>query len=83
MELTIGKWGNSRGIRIPKQLIDELNLADGMTVEAETRDGCLVLRPVKKNRAYSIEQLVDEIQSKPDAQPADWEWDAPVGKEAW
>ena len=81
MELTIGKWGNSQGIRIPKQLIDELRLSVGMVVEAETKDGNLILRPKGNPKEYSIHDLVREIESAPES--ASFQWDRPVGKEVW
>ena len=36
--------GNSRGVRLPKQLIEDLNLTD--TVELEPRGNELVIRPI-------------------------------------
>ena len=36
--------GNSRGVRLPKQMITDLNLTD--TVELESRGNELVIRPI-------------------------------------
>ncbi len=41
--------GNSRGVRIPKPLIEEAGLTD--EVELEVQDGTIVVRPLKGTRA--------------------------------
>lgn len=43
MNVPIVKIGNSRGIRIPKNLLDRYEL--GQTVELELKDDCIVLKP--------------------------------------
>jgi antitoxin MazE len=41
--------GNSRGIRLPKSVIEQCGLGD--EIELEVRDGCLILRSSKAPRA--------------------------------
>ena len=41
--------GNSRGIRIPKPLLEQTGLSDEVEISAE--DDALVIRPIKKPRA--------------------------------
>ena len=41
--------GNSRGVRIPKPLLEQLHLEDEITLEVQ--DGALVVRPVVHPRA--------------------------------
>ena len=43
------KIGNSRGIRIPKHIIEQQGLND--EVELEVKNDSLVIKPVKKTRA--------------------------------
>ncbi len=43
------KIGNSRGIRIPKHIIEQKGLND--EVELEVKNDSLVIKPVKKTRA--------------------------------
>jgi antitoxin MazE len=78
--------GNSRGIRIPKSLIDECHLED--TVELSVVDGSLVVRPAPRARQgweaafermaeMGEGQLLDpEILNEFDS--SEWEW--PEGK---
>jgi len=49
MKIKIVKVGNSRGLRIPKPLIDQTGLRD--EVEVEVVDKKLIIRPVSKPRS--------------------------------
>ena len=48
MELAIIKLGNSKGIRLPKSILDEYKI--GTSIELKLKDGYIELRPVKKVR---------------------------------
>ena len=48
MRLSVVSIGNSKGIRIPKILLDKYKISD--VVDVELRDDALVLRPVHKSR---------------------------------
>lgn len=50
MDIKIIKVGNSKGIRIPKTLIDEYNIED--TVELRLKDDCIEIRPKRKPREH-------------------------------
>ncbi len=45
MKARLVRIGNSRGVRLPKPLIEEAGLSD--EVELQVRDGSVVIRPVK------------------------------------
>ena len=49
MKARLVRIGNSRGVRLPKPLIEEAGLSD--EVELQVRDGSVVIRPVKALRA--------------------------------
>jgi antitoxin MazE len=48
MKTHIVRIGNSRGVRIPKPLLEQTGLAGEVEITAE--DGSLVIRPVRKPR---------------------------------
>jgi antitoxin MazE len=53
MQITVSKWGNSLGVRIPVEMARELNLADGSQVECSiSASGVIELTP-PKNKANS------------------------------
>jgi antitoxin MazE len=57
MDLQVAKWGNSLALRIPSEVVRQLGLREGATVEAQlTVDGTLSIRPAQWNRkAFAIE----------------------------
>jgi antitoxin MazE len=57
MNLQIAKWGNSLALRIPAEVVRQLDLREGVTVEAQlTVDGALSIRPARWNRkAFAVE----------------------------
>lgn len=48
MKARLVRIGNSRGVRLPKLLIEEVGLSDD--VELQVRDGALIIRPLKVPR---------------------------------
>jgi putative addiction module antidote len=46
METKIRKIGNSLGVTLPKQLIDDLHLKDGDTLTIEKKGGNVELKPI-------------------------------------
>jgi antitoxin MazE len=49
MKARIVRIGNSKGVRIPKPLLEQAGLGDEVTIEAEGHS--LVIRPARKPRA--------------------------------
>ena len=49
MRAKIVRIGNSRGVRLPKALLDQCRFEED--VEIETRGGAIVIRPVQAPRA--------------------------------
>ena len=82
MKAKIVRIGNSRGIRLPKPLIEEAGLAE--EVELEVRDGKIVISSAKRPRQGWAEsarglasrkegELLDEpIPTRFDLE--EWEW---------
>jgi antitoxin MazE len=48
MKTKIVRVGNSRGVRIPKVLLEQTGLGDEVVIEAE--GNCLVIRPLSRPR---------------------------------
>ena len=61
METKIQKWGNSLGIRIPMNIINDLSLENGSTVDITEETDSIVIRP-KKN--YNLEELLGNISTE-------------------
>jgi antitoxin MazE len=56
-QVQIAKWGNSLGLRVPRDVAARAGLTEGTRVDVETRDdGSVVIRKAK--RRYTLEELV-------------------------
>lgn len=80
MLATVSKWGNSRALRIPKELALESGLDFGSKVELILERGELRIVPIKEPR-YTLEELVAQIT--PENRHGEIDWGPPVGKEVW
>ena len=82
MVTKIQKWGNSQGLRLPKQVLEDARLAVGDDVVVTARDGMIVIAPARRVRGkQSLKELVSRISE--DYEPEEMDWGAPVGKEVW
>jgi antitoxin MazE len=82
MVTKIQKWGNSQGLRLARQMLEEAHLAVGDEVEVTARDGLIVIAPVRRIRGkQSLEDLVSRIPRNYDSKETDW--GKPVGREVW
>lgn len=80
MESRIQKWGNSNGIRIPKNLLDSLDLKSDDLVDIKKEGEKIV---ISKKRVQKI-SLKERIASyKGPNLCNEFEWDEPAGKEIW
>jgi antitoxin MazE len=80
MTVTISKWGNSQGFRVPKDILDKLNLAVGDLVNISQKDNKLIIEPAKKEKKYSIDELVNNL---PKGYKASEEFSSKSGSEIW
>lgn len=83
MSITIKRWGNSNGVILPSLLLKQLGVTVGQSLDAEIRDGALILTPVRPR--YTLEELVAQCDPNAPAISEEEVWgkDAPVGNEIW
>jgi Growth regulator len=89
MTTTIVKWGNSRGVRLPKPFLESLDLKDNDIVDIIAEDGKIIIQ--KSHQSKTLKQRVEEFYGKDfDAvvkeNPYEFEeidWGSPVGEEIW
>jgi antitoxin MazE len=83
MKTRIVRIGNSKGVRIPKQLLEQTGL-DG-EVEIQARQSSLVIRPDRKPRdgwskafrqmaQMGDDQLLDDLPYLSSFDKDEWEW---------
>jgi antitoxin MazE len=78
----IQKWGNSQGLRLPKNLLADADLVPGDEVDIAVKDGIIIISPARRKRGrHSLKDLVARIPE--DYQAGEVDWGEPVGKEIW
>ncbi len=83
MITTIVKWGNSQGIRIPKILLDNVNLSENDTVEILTEGDNIIIKKLSPKRAYpTIQELFKNFDAEK-YEKTEINWGEPVGRELW
>ena len=78
----VQKWGNSQGLRLSKELLSDVRIAVGDSVDVTVHDGALVIKPARRVRGgIDLETLVGRIPEgyKPEA----LDWGPPVGRKVW
>jgi len=79
MTVTISKWGNSQGLRFPKDIMQEIDLKVGDKVELKTKDNMIIIKPIKRKK-IDINELVKKI---PDNYKPFEAFSDKVGLEEW
>ena len=77
MVITIQKWGNSLGIKIPKAILSSVNWKEGDSLTFRTENNKIILEPVTKRK--NIKELFEGFDGNYETQEIDW--GEPVGKE--
>ena len=76
------KWGNSQGLRLSKNLLEDAQLDVGDEVDISVKDGIMIVKPAKRIRGrYNLKDLVARIPQNYESREADW--GEPLGKEIW
>ena len=81
MQVTIQKWGNSQGIRIPKAFLEALGMRENDLVELNRVDDNIVITKVNKEKELTLEDIFKDYDGEHAAE--EFDWGAPVGKEVW
>ena len=78
MQVTMRKWGNSIGVRIPAVILTELNLSAKKKVNVRAEAGRIIIEPIIDSQE-TLEQLLGQIT--PDNVRSEIDFGQPVGKE--
>ena len=79
IELQIGKWGNSLGIRLPKHISAALHLRPKDKVSCAIENGKLVLKPLSRVKKHTLKELLAKVEEPSD----EISWGKPEGEEVW
>ena len=75
----IQKWGNSKGVRIPKAILESLEWKENEPLTIDIKDGKIIIE--KQNERKSIKELFKDYNDV--YEPEKIEWGEPTGEEIW
>lgn len=78
MTITIQKWGNSQGVRIPKKILDTVKWTEGEQIIIIVDNGKLIMEKAKDKRK-NIKELFADYQGN--YEPIDVDWGNSEGNE--
>jgi antitoxin MazE len=82
MVTKIQKWGNSQGLRLARQVLEDAQISIGDEVDVTARDGMIVIAPARRIRGKcSLQELISRIPKN--YKPGEVDWGEPVGREVW
>lgn len=76
----VQQWGNSQGVRLPKNVLDLAHIAVGDEVEILVDDHQILVKKVSRAK-YNLAELVSRIPR--DIKIKEVNFGPPVGKEEW
>jgi antitoxin MazE len=79
MQVTIARWGDGLGLRIPREIASRIGLSEGSRVDVEIRGGRIVISVTMQPR-YGLEELLAGMT--PAAMRDSFDWGSDVGSEA-
>ncbi len=77
MQATLSRWGNSLGLRIPKEMAQRLGLNEGARLDLTADDGRIIITLPKPH--YRLEELL--VDMTPDAMHDAYDWGPDRGRE--
>ena len=82
MVTRIQKWGNSQGLRFPRDVLRKASILIGDEVDVSVRNGEIVVKPALSiRRKYRLKDLVAGMPVR--NKPIEENWVGPQGNEVW
>ena len=78
----VQSWGNSQGLRLNRQVLEEAHISVGDEVDLTIHDGVILIAPARRVRGRcNLKNLVARIPR--DYRTQEVGWGEPVGREVW
>lgn len=81
MTAKVQQWGNSQGIRLPKVILDSLNIHTNDEVEIEQAGNKLLISKKERKTRRNIAELFADYNNNYQSEEIDW--GKTEGEEAW
>ena len=81
-KVAVSKWGNSSAIRLPKSVLDALNVKAGEEINLSVKGNVVTLTSNRPPKIPSLEWMVAEMKRLgPENEPETVDWGPDVGSE--
>jgi len=80
MKTSIQKWGNSLAVRLPKPLMERMNIQQGTRVEISSDDESITIRPFPR-AVYDLKTMLSGVTEGNVHDEVDW--GEAEGSEPW
>ncbi len=57
----VSRWGNSLGLRIPQEGVDQLHLKDGQTVKVQIKGDTITIKRTKPRKKWTEAELLKGV----------------------
>lgn len=87
MKVQVARWGNSTAVRLPRAVVKQLGLTNGMTLELTVDDGAILLsageaQGTVRPKPLTLDWIVSEMRRLgPEQEPETLAWDGDRGAE--
>lgn len=88
VQTAIRKWGNSQGIRLPKEVMEKMDLKENDEIGINVDNGKIIIEKINKSRYLNLKERLEAFYHKPldeiyveNTQEVDT--GAPTGDEIW
>jgi antitoxin MazE len=79
MQISVSRWGNSLGIRIPKEIAQPLAITEGTRMEIRADGDQVVLTPLRPRPHYTLREILNGVT--PEAMHEAFDWGPDRGRE--
>ena len=80
MQAQVKTWGNSQGIRIPKEVLQEAGIMLNEVLNISVSEGVIKLEKTQRHR--TLEERAAEYEGQLNLD-GEFDWGEPVGREVW
>ena len=80
MQTQVKTWGNSQGIRIPREVLQDAGISLNEVLDIKVKNGVIILEKTFKHK--TLEERAAEFGGNLKLD-GEFDWGEPVGREVW
>ena len=80
MKAQVKEWGNSQGIRIPKEVLEDAGISLNEVLDITVTKGVILMSKAMRHR--TLEERAAEYGGRLNLD-GEYDWGEPVGREVW